>query len=128
MTIGWDRQMVPPGNYTEIPEAQVAVRSWDDILAELEEINESERNSRRQLSSESDSGSLVWFANMTDRFYERLKLLDALEVSIMPDDPDEGKIVEFEWDILGYDNNYIWLQLYIKNPWDVAADGQFDTI
>lgn len=65
---------------------------------------------------------------MTDRFYERLKLLDALEVSIMPDDPDEGKIVEFEWDILGYDNNYIWLQLYIKNPWDVAADGQFDTI
>lgn len=65
---------------------------------------------------------------MTDRFYERMKLLDALEVRIMPDDPDEGKVVEFEWDILGYDNDYIWLQLYIKNPWDVAADGQFDTI
>ena len=36
MTIGWDRQMTPPGNYTEIPIAQVAVRSWDDIIAELD--------------------------------------------------------------------------------------------
>ena len=32
LTIGWDRQMVPPGNYTEIPEAQVAVRAWEDMM------------------------------------------------------------------------------------------------
>ena len=31
-------------------------------------------------------------------------------------------------DILGYDTEYIYLQLYIKNPWEVSADGQFDTI
>ena len=30
MQIGWDRDMVPPGNYTVIPETQVAVRSWDE--------------------------------------------------------------------------------------------------
>lgn len=35
MVIGWDKEMVPPGNYTEIPTAQVAVRSWDEVLAEL---------------------------------------------------------------------------------------------
>lgn len=36
--------------------------------------------------------------------------------------------MSFEWDILGYDTDYIWLQLVIDNPWDVSADGQFDTI
>ena len=35
MTIGWDKTMVPPGNYTVIPEAQVAVRSWDDVIEEV---------------------------------------------------------------------------------------------
>ena len=37
MIIGWDRAMVPPGNYTSIPTAQVAVRSWDDVLAEIKD-------------------------------------------------------------------------------------------
>jgi hypothetical protein len=40
MIIGWDRAMVPPGNYTSIPTAQVAVRSWDD---ELDEITDGRR-------------------------------------------------------------------------------------
>jgi len=35
MIIGWDKEMVPPGNYTEIPIAQVAVRSWEQVLADL---------------------------------------------------------------------------------------------
>jgi hypothetical protein len=65
---------------------------------------------------------------MTDRFYERMKLLDALEIKILPDDPEVGKVVNFDWDILGYDTEYIYLQLYIKNPWEVSVDGQFDTI
>ena len=72
---------------------------------------------------EHDSGSLVWFANMTDRYYERMKLIDALEIKIVPGDIDYGKKVIFDWDILGYDNYYIWLQLNIKNPWDVASSG-----
>ena len=66
---------------------------------------------------------------MTDRYHERMKLLEALEVKIIPEDDDFlSKTVDFEWDIYGYDNDYVWLQLNIKNPWDVAADGQFDNI
>jgi len=57
-----------------------------------------------------------------------MKLLDALEIKILPEDRDFGVTVDFDWDILGYDEKYIWLQLYIRNPWEVAADGQFDTI
>lgn len=30
MTIGWDRTMTPPMNFTVIPQVQVAVRSWND--------------------------------------------------------------------------------------------------
>lgn len=52
-----------------------------------------------------------------------MKLLDALEVKIEPNDLDSDKTVKFEWDILGYDSDFIWLQLIIDNPWDVAADG-----
>ena len=40
---------------------------------------------------------------MQDRYYERMKLLDAMQIQILPDDPDFGNIVEFGWDILGYD-------------------------
>ena len=43
-----------------------------------------------------------------------MALLDALELRIksqnaMPDD----KLVEFTWDIMGYDSDFIWLQIYI---------------
>ena len=34
MTIGWNISMVPPTNYTTIPDTQVAVRSWNDVLEE----------------------------------------------------------------------------------------------
>ena len=46
---------------------------------------------------------------MESRYHERLLLLDALEILIEPKDLEFGTPVEFEWDILGYDNNYIWL-------------------
>ena len=83
--------MVPPGNYTEIPEAQVAVRSWDEILAELnDEVKVTTFNNdrrRRELQETQvgsarrhNSGSLVWFADMQERYYERLKLLDAMQI------------------------------------------------
>ena len=42
LTIGWDRTMVPPGNYTEIPTAQVAIRKWDEIIESV--------NDRRMLN------------------------------------------------------------------------------
>ena len=41
--------------------------------------------------------------------YEKMKLLDAMEIKIVPDDRENGKDVIFEWDILGYDTSWIWL-------------------
>ena len=138
--------MAPPSNYTVIPTAQVAVRTWDQVLEDLagrrilQQVDDSV-DSQTEISefvSEVDddgpkytkrpSGQVVWFADMEERYFERLKLLEALEIQIRPDDEDFGVFVQFEWDILGYDDNFIWLQLLFQNPWEVAADGQFDTI
>jgi len=34
-----------------------------------------------------------------------------MEIRIVPDDIDFGNAVNFDWDILGYDTENIWLQL-----------------
>ena len=119
MTIGWDRPMAPPTDYTVIPEAQIAVKSWDD-LSEQARVEQTEpSNQRRRLSTPYDrydrreSNSLVWFADYDALFYQKMKLLDAMEISIIPDDQEFGKKVRFDWDILGYDIDYIWIKLYI---------------
>ena len=66
------------------------------------------------MGKEENEDNLVWLANRTDLNAERMALLDALELRIksqnaMPDD----KLVEFTWDIMGYDSDFIWLQIYI---------------
>lgn len=99
--------MVPPGNYTVIPSAQVAVRNWG--MSSIETASRRLLESKERGYTRRESGSLVWFANMTDRFHERMKLLEALEVRIIPEDDEVGQVVEFDWDIKGYDNNFVWL-------------------
>ena len=73
----------------------------EEIKVEYTTLKEGRRD--LQGNKKHESGSLVWFADMQDRYYERMKLLDAMQIQILPDDPDFGTIVEFGWDILGYD-------------------------
>lgn len=67
-----------------------------------------------------DDPSLVWFANKGDRYAERRKLIDALELRITPLDSEIGVKVNFTWDILGYSEDFIWLQMFILNPWEIS--------
>ena len=65
----------------------------------------------------------VYFADRDERFYEKMKLIDALELLITPDDSHEStKKVEFNWDIRAYSKDYIWIQLDFINPWDISND------
>ena len=64
----------------------------------------------------------VYFANETSRYYERMQLIDALELLITPEDSENAKKVEFTWDMIGYNQDYIWLQLTFLNPWDISDD------
>ena len=72
---------------------------------------------------------MVYFADEDESYYEKMKLIDALELMITPDDPDEDvKKINFTWDITAYSKEHIWLQLTFQNPWDISNDSQFDTL
>ena len=59
---------------------------------------------------------LVYFADTDETFYEKMKLIEALEILITPDDLEENtKKIEFTWDITAYSRDYIWIQLDIVN-------------
>ena len=74
--------MLKPGNYGQIPKSQVAVRKWGG------EYESSSNTDRRELLGYTghDSGSVVWFADKINQFHEKMKLFDALEVRIVPED------------------------------------------
>ena len=55
----------------------------------------------------------MWFADFEKQHYEKMKLLDALEITISPGGLESGRVIDFDWDILGYNDSRIWLQLYI---------------
>ena len=72
---------------------------------------------------------VVYFADEDEQYYEKMKLIDALELLITPNDADESvKKIEFSWDITAYSKDYIWMQLNFVNPWDISNDSQFDTL
>ena len=51
-----------------------------------------------------------------------MQLIDALELLITPEDSENAKKVEFTWDMIGYNQDYIWLQLTFLTPWDISDD------
>jgi len=86
LIIGWDRKMMPPGNFSEIPPTKIAVEegiSIDDFRI---------WETRRWLQAEPDfrletEKFMVYFANATDHYYERMQLIDALELRVTQADP-----------------------------------------
>ena len=53
----------------------------------------------------------------------RVMLLDSLEVKMNrdTDSDDLTKVEKFEWDVIDYQENYIWLQVSFKNPDNVGS-------
>lgn len=56
-----------------------------------------------------------------------MQLIDALEVLITPES-ESAKTVDFTWDLLGFNKDFIWLKLKFANPWDISDDTQYDTL
>lgn len=50
-----------------------------------------------------------------------MQLIDALELKITPES-ENAKQVEFTWDLLAYNQDYIWLKLVFENPEDISDD------
>ena len=133
LIIGWDRTMRPPRNYTVIPPSKIAVEEELDI----EKLRFYEKNRRgytqtaistsqqrlrhlqvvgddyyENFRPEPNTPDVVYFANDDKSFYEKMKLINALELLITPDDiynSEDVKKVKFTWDITAYSKNYIWM-------------------
>ena len=52
---------------------------------------------------------MVYFADDFTRFYEKMQLIDALELIITPDDPDYAIPIDFTWKMVGYTEDWIYI-------------------
>ena len=150
LLIGWDRKMRLPDNFVEIPLTKIAVeeafnveeyrffenRGGKDARAPTV-LNDGRRRELQgrdyyqNLELKPNQPEIVYFAETDKSFYEKMKLIDALELLITPAnslDESEMKKVEFTWEIKAFSQDYIWIQLEFVNPWDIANDSQFDTL
>lgn len=88
LTIGWDRKMLRPDNITKIEPARVAV---EENYEHEDERFWQDRRWLRSLRTYYDfeprvgEHEVVYFADNTTRTYERMKLIEALELRITPD-------------------------------------------
>ena len=57
-------------------------------------------------------------------------LLDALEVKMVKDAEtgETSDLKSFEWDVIGFDENFIWLQIDFENPDNVGKFSSNDYI
>ena len=105
LVIGWNMKMQRPDNITEIEVAQVA-----------------ERTMKRQLSGE------IWFVNKTNSESERARLYAALEVRIVQNPLDDPDQINFTWEVLGFNEDFFWIQLYFEDVSLVSANGRTDQV
>ena len=110
VVIGWDKTMDPPDEIDIIPPTKIAVEPSID-LEELRFWQDGKRKLQADYLGEvvldPTDPEYEYFTNGT--FYERMKLIDALELQITPYDSDDKVRVEFDWDIIVYNEDYIWL-------------------
>ena len=57
-----------------------------------------------------------------------MKLIDALELLITPDDAETAIRLNFTWEMVGFDENWIHIQLEFDNYWDIAGEAAYDTL
>lgn len=62
----------------------------------------------------------VWFTDANNSYAEKMNLLDALEVKIIN---EYGESSEFSWDVLGFNENFFWIQIDFSDPRLVASTG-----
>ena len=129
LEIGWDRSMLVP-NYTLIEPSKVAV----DKDFNQSEVRFWEQRRVRGLREYDDfvileaEPDIHYFADNQTRFYEQMKLLDALELLITPDDLEAGIKLNFTWHMVRFTPNSIFIQLTFENYWQIAGDSALDTL
>ena len=59
----------------------------------------------------------MYFADDEESLYEKMKLINVLEILITPDEKEENtEKIDFTWEITAYNRDYFWIQLDFTNP------------
>lgn len=116
MEIGWSNTMQPPQNFTEIPPALVAVSLDGQASGDKTGLR-----ARRRLSTESQDlvNKEALFKSLDGTFEQKMKILQALEIKIMPlngDDEDEIENIGFTYDLIDFKQEALWLQFTFDDP------------
>ena len=99
--------MAPPEDYTPIPSEKVFIEDYSSFTP-------TEQDERLQFQ---------WFIKDGEVERLRLALIDALEVRILREDPDNGlDPIAFTWDIISFDERLLKLKLKIENAEAIADD------
>ena len=129
LKIGWDRKMTSPPNWVDITPTKVAVE--DDMDRHDERFWETRR---RKLEDYHDfivaqeEAERVYFASKDKSYYELMQLIDALELVITPDELEEEKRLEYTWEMVDFNRDWIDIQLIFKEPWNIDTNTEYDTL
>ena len=66
----------------------------------------------------------IWFKEAQKEKYERMFLLDALEVKMVKDSDSDrisDSVENFEWTVIDFDRDHIWLQIHFINPENIGT-------
>ena len=128
LLIGWDRTIRIPDNFNDIPPTKIAVEETFNVEEYRFYENRRGKGARaptvlnngrllgrhrelqgrdyyQNLDLKPNQPEIVYFAETDKSFYEKMKLIDALELLITPAnsmDETEMKKVEFTWDIKAF--------------------------
>ena len=75
-----------------------------------------------------DEPEMVFLSDEDRAVYERLQLLDALEIAVTPDDPERKEKLNFSWNLQDYTEDHLWIELDFEDPTVVSEDSEFDTL
>ena len=71
-----------------------------------------------------------WFKDTERNRMIRVALLDSLQLKMKKDKDSivKSDVKILEWDIVGYSEDFIWLQIEFENPEDIGAFDSMDLI
>ena len=115
--------MKPFDKPNDIPPTRVAIDFV--IFDELESPESSQRRALRSSVREE-----VWFKNDLEKEDRRMMVLDALEVKMVQDveSDEESNLEKFEWNLVDFNEEFIFLQVDFDNPKNVGAINSEDFI
>ena len=118
LLIGWDRQMTPPEDFTEINPSKVGIRDKEakkfdrtpdpppDVIKTDNDLSISSidpNNQRRQLDRGYD-----WF-EIEKHKLEWLMVVDALELKMKPGEYSDPLVLDLKWEMLDFNKENIWI-------------------